>query len=48
MVFYRGDWDREDALKALDVEDVAFVAWKLDGSLSVQVWPRDRTNPIKE
>jgi len=48
MVFYRGDWEREDALKALDVEDVAFVAWKLDGSLSVQVWPRDRTKPIKD
>jgi len=48
MVFYRGDWKREDALKALDVEDVAFVAWKLDGSLSVQVWPRDRTKPIKD
>ena len=48
MVFYRGDWKREDALKALDVDDVAFVAWKLDGSLSVQVWPRDRTKPIKD
>jgi len=48
MVFYRGDWERGVALKVLEVEDVAFVAWKLDGSLSVQVWPRDRTNPIKE
>jgi len=48
MVFYRGEWRREDALKALDVEDVAFVAWKLDGSLSVQVWPRDRAKPIKD
>src|SRR2546425_2898039 len=48
MVFYRGDWKREDALKALGVEDVAFVAWKLDGSLSVQVWPRDREKPIKD
>ena len=48
MVFYRGDWEREDALKALHVEDVAFVAWKLDGSLSVQAWPNDRTKPIKD
>jgi len=48
MVFYRGDWKRHDALKALDVEDVAFVAWKLDGSLSVQVWPMDRAKPIKD
>src|SRR5213593_3762405 len=48
MVFYRGDWEREDAVKALDVTDVAFVAWKLDGSLSVQVWPKDRAKPIKD
>src|SRR5437899_4298948 len=48
MVFYKGDWNREAALKALDVEDVAFVAWKLDGSLSVQVWPMDRAKPIKD
>ena len=48
MVFYKGEWEREDALKALDVEDVAFVAWKLDGSLSVQVWPKDRSKPIKD
>jgi DNA-binding Lrp family transcriptional regulator len=48
MLFYRGDWNREDALKALDVDDVAFVAWKLDGSLSVQLWPKDRTKPIKD
>lgn len=48
MVFYRGEWKREDALKALDVDDVAFVAWKLDGSLSIQVWPKDRLKPIKD
>ena len=48
MIFYKGDWEREDALKALDVEDVAFVAWKLDGSLSVQVWLRDRAKPVKD
>jgi DNA-binding Lrp family transcriptional regulator len=48
MVFYRGDWKREDAFKALKVEDVAFVTLKLDGGLSVQTWPRDRSGPVKE
>jgi len=48
MVFYRGDWKREDALKALKVYDVAFVTLKLDGGLSVQTWPRDRSKPAKE
>jgi DNA-binding Lrp family transcriptional regulator len=47
MVFFRGDWKREDALKALEVEDVAFVTWKLDGALSVQVWPSDRKAALK-
>jgi DNA-binding Lrp family transcriptional regulator len=42
MLFFRGDWKREDALKALKVDDVVFVTWKLDGALSVQVWPNDR------
>jgi DNA-binding Lrp family transcriptional regulator len=47
MVFFRGDWKREDALNALEVEEVAFVTWKLDGALSVQVWPRDRKAALK-
>ena len=48
MIFYRGDWKREDALKALGVKDVAFVTWKLDGGLSVQTWPVNRTRPVNE
>jgi hypothetical protein len=48
MVFYKGDWKREDALKVLKVDDVAFVTLKLDGGLSVQTWPRDRGKPVKE
>src|SRR5437773_695 len=48
MVFYKGDWKREDALKALKVDDVAFVTLKLDGGLSVQTWPRDGSKPAKE
>ena len=48
MLFYKGDWKREDALKALKVDDVAFVTLKLDGGLSVQTWPRDGSKPAKE
>ena len=46
MVFYRGDWKREDALKALALDDVAFVTWKLDGGLSIQLWPKDHRKPV--
>ena len=48
MVFYKGDWKRQEALKALSVDDVVFVAWKLDGGLSVQTWPQDPKKPIKD
>lgn len=48
MIFYKGDWTREDALKALSVDDVVFVAWKLDGGLSVQTWPTDPKKPVKD
>ena len=48
MIFYRGDWMRVDAERALEVEDVAFVAWKLDGGLSIQVWPHELEKPVRE
>ena len=48
MIFYRGDWMRVDAERALEVEDVAFVAWKLEGGLSIQVWPHDLEKPVRE
>ena len=48
MVFYRGDWMRVDAERALEIEDVAFVAWKLDGGLSIQVWPHERDKPVRD
>jgi DNA-binding Lrp family transcriptional regulator len=48
MVFYKGDWKREDAVKALSADDVAFVAWKLDGGLTVQTWPMDPRKPVKD
>src|SRR2546428_3343299 len=48
LVFFRGEWTREGAREALAVADVAWVAWKLDGRLSVQTWPRDRARTVRE
>src|SRR2546426_973046 len=48
LVFFQGEWTREGAQEALAVADVAWVAWKLDGGLSVQTWPRDRARTVRE
>jgi DNA-binding Lrp family transcriptional regulator len=48
LLFFKGDFQREDAVKALTTPDVAFVAWKLDGGLTVQLWPRDQAHPAKD
>ena len=47
MVFFEDITMREDVIRTLSARDVAFVAWKLDGGLSVQTWPRDRSDPNK-
>jgi DNA-binding Lrp family transcriptional regulator len=41
LVSFDGDWSREEAIKALAAPDVAWVAWKVDGGLTVEVWPHD-------
>ncbi len=48
MVFFEDISKREDVSRTLSARDVAFVAWKLDGGLSVQTWPRDRSEPNKD
>jgi DNA-binding Lrp family transcriptional regulator len=48
VFFQKGEFTRQDAVKALGVRDVAWVAWKVDGGLTVQVWPRDRSQLIKD
>jgi len=48
LVFFQGEKTREEALKTLEVHDVAWVAWKVEGGLTVGVWPRDRTAGIEE
>jgi DNA-binding Lrp family transcriptional regulator len=46
LAAFEGEWSREDAVKVLDAPDVAWVAWKVDGSLTVQLWPRDTKRAI--
>ena len=48
LVFYQDEWTREEAVNALGAQDVAWVAWKVDGGLTVQVWPRNRKEPIEQ
>ncbi len=48
LVFFPGDRTREEAVKTLGVRDVAWVAWKINGGLTVQVWPRDRGQGIDD
>jgi len=41
LVFFRGEWTCKEALRALAAPEVAWVAWKMNGWLTVQLWPRD-------
>jgi DNA-binding Lrp family transcriptional regulator len=48
LVHFGGDWSRDEAAHALDAPDVAWVAWKLDGGITVQLWPRDATAAVQD
>jgi len=48
LVFYQDERTREEAVKALSVRDVAFVDWKVDGGLTVQLWPRNQKESVEE
>jgi len=41
LVSFDGEWSREEAVKALGAPDVAWVAWKVDGGVTIEVWPHD-------
>ncbi|HEV8594198.1 MAG TPA: winged helix-turn-helix transcriptional regulator [Thermoplasmata archaeon] len=41
FVFFGGEWSREDAIRTMEASDVAWVARKFDGGLTVKVWPHD-------
>ncbi|MEM3160691.1 MAG: Lrp/AsnC family transcriptional regulator [Nitrososphaera sp.] len=38
IVIFQGDRTRQDVEKVLELPDVAFVAWRLDGSLGIGTW----------
>ncbi len=48
LVFFRGNWTREGAVKALGVQDVGWVAWKVDGGLTVRLMPRNREQGVED
>ena len=48
LVWFQGDLTRRDMMKALSVRDVAWVAWKVDGGLTIQMWPKDRRQAVRE
>lgn len=39
IVLFQGEHTRQDVEKVMALPDVAFVAWRLDGSLGIAVWP---------
>jgi len=41
LVSFDGDWSRDEAMKALGAPDVAWVAWKVDGGVTLEIWPQD-------
>ena len=41
LVSFGGEWNREEVVRALGGPDVAWVAWKVDGAVTVEVWPHD-------
>lgn len=43
ILVFRHEFTRVEALNALAASDVAWASWKLDRSLTVGVWTRDRT-----
>lgn len=47
LVFFRDEWTRKEALMALTVPEVAWVSWKMNGWLTVQLWPRDFRQALK-
>jgi len=47
LMNFGGEWSREDAVKALGAPDVAWVAWKVEGALTVQVFPLDAKRALQ-
>lgn len=48
LILFSGDRTRADLERALAVPDVAWAAWKVDGGLTVQMWPRDPEEAVAQ
>ncbi len=46
LVSFGGEWSRDEAIRALGGPDVAWVAWKVDGGVTVEVWPYDAEKAV--
>ncbi len=48
LVIFQAQLTREDAEKALQTPGIAWVAWKIDGGLTVQVWPKNSEEVVRD
>jgi DNA-binding Lrp family transcriptional regulator len=48
LVSFGKEWTREDAVRASNAPDVAWVAWKVEGGLTVQLWPSHADRAVGE
>lgn len=48
LVSFGKEWSREDAVRASNGQDVAWVAWKVDGGITLQVWPHDAERAVRD
>jgi DNA-binding Lrp family transcriptional regulator len=46
LLFFLGDFSRKTVLTALAAPDVSWVAWKLDGRITVGLWTKDEHTAI--
>lgn len=47
LMLFAGERTRDDAQRALGVPEVAWVAWKVDGGLTVQMWARETAMAVQ-
>ena len=47
LVAFDKEWTREEARGALKADDVAWIAWKVDGSVTVELWPQDAAHAVR-
>jgi DNA-binding transcriptional ArsR family regulator len=46
LLFFHSDFSRKTALAALGAADVSWVAWKLDGGMTIRLWTKDEHEAI--